>query len=303
LHQLIFQPLATNDTVQEGDAMRKYVRATAALMIALASPTTAEVMTNQTVLSLLKAGLGDELVIAKINSEPCDYDVSTDGILSLKSSGASERVIAAMVTRCASASEARGVAGDDASPDPMVRHSPGIYVLESWQKPTALQPVSASKSSGMKTSGNGSIVFPLIAKLILPGAVSRLPVQSANPTFFFYFNPNDLAVSDFGQEHSSAAQSPDAFSLVHFKQRRDTRELEMGRASAYGGSLVSFRKGLTLKNSIAFRSEKRGNGIYEVSAGPLEAGEYAFVFTGGDDNSRVYDFTVLPAAVAQAVNR
>jgi hypothetical protein len=280
-----------------------YLAAASALALAITAPISAEVMTNQTILSLLKAGLGDELVIAKINSEPCDYDVSTNSMLSLKNSGASERVIAAMVTRCASANDARGVAGDDASPDPMVRHSPGIYLLESWQKPAVLEPVSASKSSGMKTSGNGSIVFPLIAKMILPGAASRLPVQSASPTFFFYFNPNDAAVSDFGQEHSAAAQSPDAFTLVHFKQKRDTRELEMGRASAYGGSLVSFRKGLTLKASIAFTSEKRGSGIYEVSAGPLEAGEYAFVFTGGDDNSRVYDFTVMPTAIAQVGKR
>ena len=283
--------------------MIKIMGALVALSVSLATPAAAEVMTNQTVLALLKAGLGDELVVAKINSEPCNYDVSTNSILSLKASGASERVIAAMVMRCASASAARGIAGDDASSDPMVRHSPGIYVMENWQTPPHLQPVNASKSSGMKTSGNGSLLLPLVAKMILPGAYSRIQVPSSSPTFYFYFNPNDQAVSDFGQEHSAAAQSPDGFTLVRFKQRRDTRELEMGRASAYGGSLVSFRKGLTLKSSVPFTSAQRGSGIYQVSLGTLEPGEYAFVFTGGDDSARVYDFSVGTAGTGQAAQR
>jgi len=283
--------------------MRFLVLGLATLTLSLASPSSAEVMTNQTVLSLLKAGLGDDLVIAKINSEPCNYDVSTNTILSLKSSGASEKVIAAMVTRCASASDSRGIAGDDNSPDPMVRHSPGIYVREDWQNPSSLDLISPSKSSGIKTSGNGSILFPLVAKLILPGASGRLSVPTANPTFYFYFNLNDQAVNDFGQEHAGAAQSPDSFALVRLKQRRDTRELEMGRASEFGGSLVSFRKGISLKSSIPFRTENKAPGIYEVSAGPLDPGEYAFVFTGGDSSARVYDFTVASIPAAQTVQK
>ena len=281
----------------------KSFAALAALALSISSPALAEVMTNQSVVSLLKAGLGDDLVIAKINTEPCNYAVSTTDILSLKNGGVSERVIAAMLTRCASASAARGIAGDDASPDPMVRHSPGIYVMEDWQNPAILLPVVASKSSGMKTSGNGSILMPLVAKMLLPGAASRLPVYSTSPNFYFYFNPNDQAVSDFGQEHSDAAQSPDGFSLVRLKPKKDTRELEMGRASSYGGSLVSYRKGLSLKSSVTFRAENSRPGIYKVAVGPLEAGEYAFVFTGSDSASRVYDFTIVSTGTSPATTR
>ena len=57
--------------------------ALAALALFISSPALAEVMTNQSVVSLLKAGLGDDLVIAKINTEPCNYAVSTTDILSL----------------------------------------------------------------------------------------------------------------------------------------------------------------------------------------------------------------------------
>ena len=81
----------------------------------------------------------------------------------------------------------------------------------------------------------------------------------------------------------------------------------MGRASAYGGSIVSFRKGLSLKNTIKFSTEEIGPGIHKVTPNvTLESGEYAFVFTGGE-GSRIYDFSVyahdtvrLPDAPPQA---
>ena len=271
------------------------------------SAASAEVMNNGTVVALSKAGLSDELIIAKINTEACGYEVSTNSILSLRSAGLSDKVISVMVLRCASASQLKGVAGDDTSSDPKVKHSPGIYVQQTWLNPAPLQPIRASRSGGMKTSGNGSIVFPLVAKLVIPGMQSRMPVQSANPIFYFYFNPSDAKVSDFGTEGSDGTQSPEEFSLVKLRNKKDTRELEMGRASAYGGSIVSFRKGLSLKNTIKFSTEEIGPGIHKVTPNvTLESGEYAFVFTGGE-GSRIYDFSVyaqntvrLPDAPPQA---
>ena len=278
-----------------------------AVALTTSSVVCAEVMDNSTVLALSKAGLSDDLIIAKINTEACGYDVSTSNIIALRNSGLSDKVISVMVLRCASSSQLKGLAGNDNSSDPKVRHSPGIYVMERWLTPNVLQPIRPSRSGGMKTSGNGSIVFPLVAKLVIPGMQSRMPVQSANPTFYFYFNPSDQKVSDFGTEASEGTQSPDEFSLVRVRPKKDTRELEMGRASAYGGSIVSFRKGLSLKNTIKFSTEEIGPGIHKVTPNvTLESGEYAFVFTGGE-GSRIYDFSVyaqntvrLPDAPPQA---
>lgn len=252
----------------------------------------AETMDNSAVLALSKAGLSDDLIIAKINTEACGYDVSTNNIIALRSAGLSDKVISVMVLRCASANQLKGLVGDDSSSDPKVRHSPGIYVMENWLSPNVLQPIHPTRSGGMKTSGNGSIVFPLVAKLVVPGMQSRMPVHTSSPVFYFYFNPSDQKVADFGTESSDGTQSPEEFSLIKMKPRKDTRELEMGRASAYGGSIVSFRKGLSLKNAIKFSVEGQGVGIYKVSPNAaLDNGEYAFVFTGGE-GSRIFDFSV-----------
>jgi hypothetical protein len=207
-----------------------------------------------------------------------------------------------MVRRCASLSKARGLAGDDASPDPMVRHSPGIYLFADGQPSPSLQVLRPSKSSGMKTSGNGSVLFPLIAKMVVPGLQGHVPVQTGTPVFYFYFNESDAKVSDFGTENSIAAQSPDEFSLVKFRQKSGERELEFGRASAYGGALVSMKKGIDPRVTIKFSAEDKGVGIFKVSLDKaLDIGEYAFVFTGANGAARIYDFSVVGVAPAAKV--
>jgi len=60
------------------------------------------VLTNDEVLSLVKADLGDEIVIAKIKNAPkVQLDVSTDALVTLKKAKVSSPVIAAMIERAA----------------------------------------------------------------------------------------------------------------------------------------------------------------------------------------------------------
>jgi hypothetical protein len=281
-------------------SINRRLLALAALVMATAA--SAEVMTNDTVLTLVKAGLSEPLIIDKINSEPCGYDVSTKSLLALKNSGLSDSLIGAMVRRCASLSQVRGISGDDSSPDPKVRHSPGIYLMSTWSTPPALLKLRPSKASGIRTTGNGSVVFPLITKLQLTGDHSSVGILLNQPTFYFYFNVSDSNVSDFGLENSTAAQSPDEFSLIKFKLKKGAREVDVGRTAAYDGSIVSLRKGIDPRSTVGFATQDEGAGTYRVSMNQaLEAGEYAFVFTGSNGAARVYDFSVTtPLAVPAA---
>jgi hypothetical protein len=61
-------------------------------------------ITNEDVIALVKADLGDEIVIDKIRSAPGDkLDTSTDALIRLKKAGVSKAVIDAMVKRKAGA--------------------------------------------------------------------------------------------------------------------------------------------------------------------------------------------------------
>ncbi len=57
----------------------------------------AEVLTNDTIVTMVKAGLGEELIVSKIKISQNQFDLSTDSILKLKTEGVSEKIIMAMI--------------------------------------------------------------------------------------------------------------------------------------------------------------------------------------------------------------
>jgi hypothetical protein len=57
----------------------------------------ASVLQNQDVIKMVKAGLDDALIIAKIGSSKCQFDTSTDALIQLKQSGVSPAVLKAIV--------------------------------------------------------------------------------------------------------------------------------------------------------------------------------------------------------------
>jgi hypothetical protein len=56
-----------------------------------------EIITNETIVTMVKAGLGEELIISKIKTSQNQFDVSTDSILKLKNEGVNENIIKAMI--------------------------------------------------------------------------------------------------------------------------------------------------------------------------------------------------------------
>ena len=58
----------------------------------------AAVLQNQDVIKMVKAGLDDALIIAKIGSSKCQFDTSTDALILLKQSGVSAAVLKAIVS-------------------------------------------------------------------------------------------------------------------------------------------------------------------------------------------------------------
>lgn len=88
-----------------------------------------EMLNDDSIIGLVKAGLGPETVVAKINASKGAYDTSTNALIQMKQAGVPDPVIAAMLNRSKSSVLIGGVT-DNTNPDPMVPHSPGIYMLD-----------------------------------------------------------------------------------------------------------------------------------------------------------------------------
>jgi hypothetical protein len=62
-----------------------------------------QALDNNAIIKLVKAGLSDDLIVTTINAQPGNYDVSTDGLIALKTGGASDKVVSAIVLKASTA--------------------------------------------------------------------------------------------------------------------------------------------------------------------------------------------------------
>ncbi len=251
-----------------------------------ASPALGESFNNESVIALAQAGVGDDVLLSKINNLPCSYDLSTDQIIHLRKSGVSNVVLSAMVDRCSGSSRAQGT--DQSSSDPLVKRTPGLYIKDKSSGSERIGIIRPTTVSGVQVSGNGSLLFPYIAKLSIPRLTAQNLADSRSPTFYFYFEAADNKTGDFGTSVSNAAQSPSEFSLVRFKTEKNQREMTIGKASAFNA-----RIGIDPKYTIPFSIAEIGDSIFEVKIlSELAPGQYGFVLKAGNDAYRIYDFQV-----------
>lgn len=86
----------------------------AALLVVCPLLLAQQVLDNDGVVKLVKAGLSEDLIITTINESPGTYDTSTDGLIALKTAGVSDKVVAAMLMKA----NAPALAPPDPAPVP-----------------------------------------------------------------------------------------------------------------------------------------------------------------------------------------
>jgi hypothetical protein len=252
----------------------------------LSVPVAAETLNNDSVLALLAAGLGDEVVIAKIKTSPSSFELTTDQVIALKQKGISGPVLAAMISASA-APTAMAMSVD--SPDPMVPHPSGMY-LAGAEKMTRIESTTTrqARTSGMFGYLLTSGLSGMRVKAAINGPKARVATSETLPVFFFYF---DQAAQGLGAT-GGAVTSPNEFSLTRFETKPDKREAVVGSVSIGGA-----KSGLRDKDQREFRAEQIAPGVYKVvPTVALVPGEYGFVSgvvgSGANATFRVFDFTV-----------
>jgi hypothetical protein len=252
-----------------------------------------EVLTNDSVISMVKGGLGEAVVLARIRSSPANFDTSTNSLLALKKAGVSDKVIEAMVSAprsgaAAAAAPAPAVPApapapsSGSAPAPSVsasaRSSAGgaaatlprdsIYHLNG-AKYTELQPQVIEIEMNMA-------FFSQKSEVVLGGAKAEYRITDKQPQFYSYYAPTEAL-------------------LVKLKpgDKKNDRNLKMGSGGyhPFGGSS---RQGVRSEDRIAVKSERETNGFYRITpASPLPSGEYGFiVLSGTSAGGRMFDFGV-----------
>jgi hypothetical protein len=261
---------------------------------ATATARSPETLTNETVISLVKAGLGPETIVAKIGASAGSYDTSTNALITLKQAGVPDSVIAAMLNRSKSPVVANAVA-DNSNPDPLVPHAPGIYVLGGGR----MTRIDATMSNQLKTSNLWgyaltSGISSMKMKAVIPNATARVRASSRKPVFYFYFNQNSplAAINEFSAGFAATATSPNEFSLIRFDSKKDRREASVASINLFAG----VKSGISDKARVSFTYEDVAPGVFKVTPNAdLAPGEYGFLYSVGaqaGSTARIFDFSV-----------
>jgi hypothetical protein len=253
--------------------------------------TTGEVLTNETVVTMTKAGIGAPVVVAKIRASKTDFDVSVDAMVRLKQEGVDDEVLAAMI-------EADGARGTPLTP-PKTPPESGIYYAQSLgpeEELVLLEPnvYTQSKETGVWKQAVTYGIAKVRYKAVLPDAHAKLRIETRRPTFYFFFDVPNAGLSSSGTAWGPAT-SANEFILARMDVKKSTRELEVGEDGQYTGR----KYGVAEKAVRAFDYERLAPGLYRVTPKEdLADGEYCFLYagavaaSGAGGGPKLFDFGV-----------
>src|SRR5215470_6136515 len=247
----------------------------AALVLFSATSLTAqEVLTNQSLISMKKAGLSDSIIISKIKSSQTKFDASTQGLIGLKNAGLSDQVIEAVVNAGAAPAPAAPAAAAPAAPAAAAAPAASRESIVHLVAGKAVELVPANASMEFSTG-----FFDSKSELVLQGRKATYRIADKKPVFYSTWSANDAPLVRLkpGSDH-------------------DDRNLKIssGSFAPFGGSV---KYGVRSEDKVDMEaSERDARGLYKLTPKePLKPGEYGFVLTYGmaaGASGRVYDFGV-----------
>jgi hypothetical protein len=256
------------------------------LLVAIAGlcapmPEAAEVLTNDAVVSLVKAGLGEELIISKIATSTGQYDTTTNALIKLKGEGVSDKIIQAMI----GAASGAGPTAAPTAPTGPVAIPPGAPS----QAPVATPPpaVALPGVPGMMVVQGQSLFVRVNDRVleVLP-VVPEFAHSMAKHFIPFYFGPGDTWHFVRGQK--AVVRLPKGKPSFYTKVNPSAFQLMRLTYDAPRNFRYVVSTGATYRGSVSFLTNRAPDDIFElVPHGELEAGEYAFVAGG-----TFYDFGV-----------
>jgi len=236
-----------------------------------------EVLTNLSVINLAKAGLGDELIIAKIAASETSFDLSSSALIALKNQKIGNDVIKAMLAKNTSASRSVVSAVAPVSDDiPAPALIGQLYQYDKEKNSvTPLEKTSATLKTKSKMLGYGgtSVLYTIDGAK----AACRIPAGHA---INFLVDAGGGAASDYT-----------LYKLAVNKGTRQATTQKVGGVGAVfsGGSVMNGGE------TIPFNVARVKDGIYQITPSkPLDSGEYFFAAkvttTGGSMD--VYAFGI-----------
>jgi hypothetical protein len=269
-------------------------------------------LTVDGVISMVEAGLSDDVIIARLQKEDKGFDLTTDEMIRIKKAKVSDVVLRVMMDPKAAVGTPAGASPMVAPPvvvttanmpmipgirtptasgatpgpgaeargdpnDPTMPHDSGIYLMTKDRdgKPQMIVLERASYQ-GSKSGGylSSAMTYGIVkAKTKAVIPGPRASLRVTQSSPVFYFYFDDKQAG-LGKTYFGVGNlsNPNQFSLLKMETNKQNRESTVGSFSSLGSS-----SGADAKAMVTFKSERVRPGLYKVSVESLKNGEYCFV--------------------------
>jgi hypothetical protein len=245
-----------------------------------AAPAAQKPLTNEDVVTMVQAGLPQDVVIEKIKTSKTAFDTSTEALVALKKAGIGADIIRIMVNPAAEAKPAGGsIFTNGNAPAPcQIPPGGGTPAWLSGASP-AMWYSEPDKSDRVEINyerGTIAHVGFIVSTSLLVLHPIRASVRVTSRTqFWTCINPTDAPLVRFSLDKGS-----------------DERNTSVGRVMPFH---VSFH--ISEEDLVPYKAEKTPEGYFRITpASPLKPGEYGFVPQGSagffSAGERVYTFGV-----------
>ena len=255
--------------------------------------------TNEDVISMVKLGLTDDVIIAKIRAmsaagDAISFDTGVDGLKALKANGVSDAVIKQMINP--SSGGATVIATASATPMTVDPNLPPPEVGVYWKDRANFVMLQGQALTNTKAGGKAGSLFTNGMRnqhwdATIEGPTSKNVVRERHPMFYLYV-PDGSDAADYV--------------LIKLNKKSDHREFQVG---SFGG-ITGGKSGVKKDKELAFKADHVGVRTYKVTLETdLKPGEYAFFMgtgtgatmagarggnrSGGNATGRIYDFSIV----------
>jgi hypothetical protein len=223
-----------------------------------------QALNNDAVIKLVKAGLSDDLIVSTVNASAGTYDTSANGLIALKTAGASDKVIGAIIAKASGvpAATAAQTTGLPAGIDDV-----GVYykTKEGTWSPLMPEVVNFKTGGVLKSFASAGIVKGDINGRI-QGPKAKLSVSF--PVVLAVYVPEGVSITEY--------------QLLRLHPNTDSREFR----SVTGG--VMHVSGGAMRDLIEFQAEKITSRVYQITLQAATGkGEYGLLPPGAVGTSNL----------------
>lgn len=212
-----------------------------------------EILTNKNVIEIMKAGLGKDIIISKINSSSCKFDVSTTALIDLKKQGVSDDVITTMINKTNSISTVDRPTASTVqtrkSSQTVINQLNYVHYSDKGNALPLEKSLGSSKSKKLAFGYKGTLLM-----LEIQGATSPVKLDDAKAKSFII--------------NTGSNNTPDLV-LYKLKTEKDKRYAVVGKLTTSGPK--------SGEDMMPIEFSKLGDGLYAINPGTkLAKGEYFF---------------------------